>query len=308
MQLNIPPTGKRVTKLTVKAKAALEEHGPAAKKRTADGDSENIHPKKAKKAPPHGTQMTGKAKAFEEKTIRTSSHKRTTVPGNGPTNTTGSADEDDPVDKDRPFAASPHPDLVPSRCVVVRAEEEENPLYEDEGDKTEAGSTVSQAADDQADETAEDQLSMCNNLEMNITLIEFNTERLMKDWNSPVYAFFHPTPQIVEVDGRHAHDFKCQAKRCKNKVRRYLDKGDARSTGNMRKHVRSCWGNEVLKAADQAKDADEVRQRIIGNFLRNGSITTSFERIGKGKVTYSHRQHTRAETRWEPSLIKVLRI
>ncbi|KAG1722400.1 uncharacterized protein EDB91DRAFT_1240224 [Suillus paluster] len=71
----------------------------------------------------------------------------------------------------------------------------------------------------------------------------------------------------------------CQAKRCKNKVRRYLDKGDARSTGNMRKHVRSCWGDEVLKAADQAKDANE--------------------RKGKGKVTYSHHQHTRAETRPE---------
>ncbi|KAG2028835.1 hypothetical protein BDR03DRAFT_882586 [Suillus americanus] len=128
---------------------------------------------------------------------------------------------------------------------------------------------------------------------MNITLIQYKIERLMNDWNSPVYAFFDPTPQIIEIDGRRAHDFKCQAKRCKTKVRRYLDKGDARSTGNMRKHVRSCWGDEVLKAADQAKNANEVRQKIIGSFLRNGSITASFERNGKGKVTYSHRQHTR---------------
>ncbi|KIK33082.1 hypothetical protein CY34DRAFT_36909, partial [Suillus luteus UH-Slu-Lm8-n1] len=125
------------------------------------------------------------------------------------------------------------------------------------------------------------------------------TERVMKDWNSPVYAFFDPTPQIVEIDGRRAHDFKCQAKRCKTKVRRYLDKGDARSTGNMWKHVRSCWGDEVLKAADEAKDANEVQQQIVGSFLRNGSITASFERKSKGKVTYSHCQHTRVETRAE---------
>jgi hypothetical protein len=114
----------------------------------------------------------------------------------------------------------------------------------------------------------------------------------MREWVSPVYAFFDPTPNIVEIKGRRAHEFKCQAKGCKAKVRRFLDKGDARSTGNMRKHVQACWGEDVLQAADQAKDANEVRKNIVGSFLRNGSITASFERKGKGKVTYSHWQHT----------------
>ncbi|KAG2097504.1 uncharacterized protein F5147DRAFT_747453 [Suillus discolor] len=114
----------------------------------------------------------------------------------------------------------------------------------------------------------------------------------MKEWNSPVYAFFDPTPHIIEIADRHAHEFKCQARGCKVK-------GDARSTGNMRKHVRLCWGDEVLKAADSAKDADEVRLKIVGSILQNGSITASFECKGKGKIMYSHRQHTRAETRAE---------
>jgi len=127
----------------------------------------------------------------------------------------------------------------------------------------------------------------------------------MKEWTSPVYAFFDPIPQIVNINDRRAHEFKCQAKGCKAKVRRFLDKGDARSTGNMRKHVRSCWGDEVLKAADDAKDANEVRQKIVGSVLRNGSITASFERKGKGKVTYSHRQHTRAETKYESNFVIV---
>lgn len=69
---------------------------------------------------------------------------------------------------------------------------------------------------------------------------------MMKDWSSPVYAFFDPMPKIVTIDGCGAHKFKCQAKGCKAKVRHFLDKGDAHSTGNMHKHVHLCWGTDVL--------------------------------------------------------------
>lgn len=119
----------------------------------------------------------------------------------------------------------------------------------------------------------------------------------MKEWISPIYAFFDPTPAIESIDGRRAHSFKCMGKGCKVTIRRFLDKKDARSTGNMRKHVKSCWGDDVLQAADEARNADEVRTKIIAGYLKDGSITTAFERKGKGKVTYSHRQHTRTETR-----------
>lgn len=282
MQLSFAATAKRVIKITGKARAALEEKSlkMSSKKRKNDGggDSANTHLKKAK----NNLQA-----------------------GNTPTGSVGSADEDELVEKNssvtasRTVSMSPCPDSVSSRRALVRTEEEENAMNED---KTETGSTVSQA-EVEADETAEDELGMCRSLDVNITLIEYQTARLMKDWNSPVYAFFNPTPQITELDGRRAHNFKCQARNCKTKVRRYLDKGDARSTGNMRKHVRSCWGDEVLKAADEAKDANEVRENIVGSFLRNGSITASFKCKGKGKVTYSHSQHTRAETRYEQSLI-----
>ncbi|KAG1749457.1 hypothetical protein EDB19DRAFT_1629468, partial [Suillus lakei] len=124
-------------------------------------------------------------------------------------------------------------------------------------------------------------------------------ERLMKEWTSPVYAFFNPTPRIVEINGRRAHEFKCDARGCKTTIQRFLDKKDARSTGNMRKHVKSCWGDAALTAADDAKDAKEVQTKIVTGILRDGSITESFERKGKGKVTYAHRQHTRTETRSE---------
>ncbi|KAG1878536.1 hypothetical protein C8R48DRAFT_745210 [Suillus tomentosus] len=89
-----------------------------------------------------------------------------------------------------------------------------------------------------------------------------DTEHLTQEWVSLVYAFFHPTPNIVEIGGWRAHEFKCQAKGCKAK----------------------------------AKDANEVHTKFVGSFLCNGSITALFECKGKGKVIYSHRQHTRAET------------
>lgn len=124
------------------------------------------------------------------------------------------------------------------------------------------------------------------------------------DWNAPIYAFFHPIPAIEYIDGRRAHVFSCNAKTCKGKgekrrqVRRYLDKGDAKSTSNLRKHAKLCWGNEAVAAADTTKNAAAAREAMSKTDLkRDGSITTSFERIGKGKITYSHRQHTKTESR-----------
>jgi hypothetical protein len=277
MQTNIFTTAaKRVTKLTDKAKAALEDKleaaGPSKKRKISDANlgisAVSNNPKKAKQTPRTGT---------------------------GP--------KDKPVsDSDLDEAAlSPPGTAADPRKIcraVVRTEEEEAALYDeaivinDESEKSE-----SEAGDQTSGpESAEDERSMF--LIYQITpLISNTTERLMKEWISPIYAFFDPTPHIVEVDGRRAHQFKCRAKRCKATIKRFLDKKDARSTGNMRKHVKSCWGEDTLNAADDAKDANEVRTKIVGGILKNGSITTSFERKGKGKVTYSHRQHTRAETK-----------
>jgi len=122
-------------------------------------------------------------------------------------------------------------------------------------------------------------------------------ERLQKEWISPVYAFFDPIPIIREIDGHRVHEFKCQACACKAKIHRYLDTKDAQSTGNMQKHVKSCWSDDILGEANAAKDANEVRMKIVGSILWTGSITVAFERKGKGKITYSHQQHTRAEAR-----------
>jgi len=69
-------------------------------------------------------------------------------------------------------------------------------------------------------------------------------------------------------------------------VNRYLDKADARSTSNLRKHVKICWGADVVAAADKIKDLDAIRAVIERTDLKDGSLATAFEGMGKGKLTY----------------------
>jgi hypothetical protein len=91
------------------------------------------------------------------------------------------------------------------------------------------------------------------------TQFDKHTERLLDEWNSPIYVVFKPTPTIEYIKGRRVHVFECAATHCKGKgngrtVRRYLDTGDAKSTGNLRKHAKLCWGEEAVTAADSMKD------------------------------------------------------
>jgi hypothetical protein len=124
-----------------------------------------------------------------------------------------------------------------------------------------------------------------------------HAEKLRKDWTAPAYAFYRPVPEIGYEDGRRFHTFRCAARGCQKVVRRFLDKGDRKSTGNLLKHARSCWGVETVNNA-MSLTANEVREGMAK--VVDGSITAHFERKGKGKITYSHRPHTKAEIRSVP--------
>jgi hypothetical protein len=146
------------------------------------------------------------------------------------------------------------------------------------------------------------------NLSVITCLLYINADRLSKDWRAPVYAFFDPVPSIdyVGTPARRIHVFECNAKGCKGKglnrrhVRRYLDTADGKSTSNLRRHAKVCWGEEAVAGADAAKLHGAARE-IVEKSLRmqNGSITAMFERVkGDGKVTYSHKQHTKTGARY----------
>jgi hypothetical protein len=53
-----------------------------------------------------------------------------------------------------------------------------------------------------------------------------------------------------------------------------------------------------LLLPDQTGSAATARKALVNQSGVNESITAAFERVGKGKVTYSHRQHTKAESRF----------
>jgi hypothetical protein len=53
----------------------------------------------------------------------------------------------------------------------------------------------------------------------------------------------------------------------------------------------------VVTSADVADNANEVHTTTIKGFLNPQSITSVFERKGKDKVMFSHRQHTKTEAR-----------
>lgn len=130
--------------------------------------------------------------------------------------------------------------------------------------------------------------------------------RLSDDWVSPVYAFFHPVPDITyNAQGRRAHAFRCSATACRGKgkggdrrvVRRFLDTKDRKSTSNLKRHAIVCWGVETVRKALEAKVDIGSARKTLGD-MKDGSITAAFERKGRGKVRYSHRQHTKMETRY----------
>lgn len=128
----------------------------------------------------------------------------------------------------------------------------------------------------------------------------------MNEWTAPIYAFFEPIPVVNHVDGRRMHTFKCLAKSCKGKgkngrlVNRYLDTSDKKSTGNLRKHAKLCFGDDVLQDADATRDVSKTREILAKNpeNLRDGSLSSMLQSHAKTKkVTYSHRQHTKTETK-----------
>ena len=95
----------------------------------------------------------------------------------------------------------------------------------------------------------------------------------------------------------------CAASHCKGKhgrdIHRFLDTGDAKSTSSLRRHVKMCWGDEAVSAADNTKDLEGACSILAKSGLkRNGSITQAFERIGKEKAFYLHHQYTYTETRY----------
>ena len=116
------------------------------------------------------------------------------------------------------------------------------------------------------------------------------------------YGFYHPVPEIVYVgkgkEKRRCHEFQCAANGCKYISRRFQDTKDRSSTGNMVKHAKLCWGQDVYKLAEQCRDVAEVRSKVTGPITSSGSISADFRPEGNGRVPYSRRMPTKTEIKF----------
>jgi hypothetical protein len=51
----------------------------------------------------------------------------------------------------------------------------------------------------------------------------------------------------------------------------------------------------------ETKDLEAARNVLAKAAVRDGSITTEFAWIGKGNISFSHRDHTKTEARYIPT-------
>lgn len=118
-------------------------------------------------------------------------------------------------------------------------------------------------------------------------------------FKAPIYAFFDPSPLVEMIHGCHCEVFKCAALSCHcptRFVRRFKDTKDSKSTGNLKKHVVKCWGEEAIVEAYKCASATDVRKSgILALGKLSQPIDMMFQQNGKGPVTYSHRMHTKIE-------------
>ncbi|KAF5312268.1 hypothetical protein D9619_003301 [Psilocybe cf. subviscida] len=186
------------------------------------------------------------------------------------------ADGSDDDDKELPAVINVASSATPSDADITTVDDS------DDNEESRAGDWE----DEDAPETAEEELA-----------------RLSQDWTAPIYVFFKEKVKIEIVRGRRCHVFQCAATNCLGAngrgVRRFLDKKDAKLTGNLHKHAIWCWGEKTVKAANSTANAASAREALASAKSLDVSITALFKRAAKATVTYSHCQHTTAEARAE---------
>ncbi|KAF8266196.1 hypothetical protein EI94DRAFT_1586634 [Lactarius quietus] len=121
---------------------------------------------------------------------------------------------------------------------------------------------------------------------------------MSKKWDAPIYIFFKPSATIEYVGRWKAHVFECMATCCHCKTKfvwHFLYSSNTSLTSNLRQHARMCWGDDVVLAADKTGNVEIAHEVLSKQRHTDGSITSAFKWVGKGKVTYSQHAHTKME-------------
>lgn len=86
---------------------------------------------------------------------------------------------------------------------------------------------------------------------------------------------------------------------CTHKVIQYPDTADAGLMGSLQCHICKCWGEDVLAAADGAKNLVKsckvVRKELAKNKPKNRCIVVMLKRFRSKVISYSTCPHTKTE-------------
>ncbi|KAF5356677.1 hypothetical protein D9758_013731 [Tetrapyrgos nigripes] len=268
---------KRKSISTAKANSEdpIESALPTKKAKTSGKASGSEAPKKAKPTPKTVVQAAAKklkdtlSKTKSKKTICNSDEPDLPQPAPSKAFT---VDIDENSDDEVQPAPSPPKKSTGPKATVIDADDED-----DDG----SDSNVEEVLEEETDEA--------------------ELERLMKGWHSVVYAFFEPIPTVEYIKGRKCQVFTCSSPSCKKKIHQFQDTGDAKAMKTLQNHVNTCkaWGPDAIATVKELTVPDA--HKSLSRYLRDGTITMAFQRgrKGRGTVTYSPKQHTRAETRAE---------
>jgi hypothetical protein len=94
---------------------------------------------------------------------------------------------------------------------------------------------------------------MCIHLFLSSKHPEMAIDCMSKKWDAPIYVFFKPSATIEYVGKCKVHVFECATARCHCKSKfiwQFLYTSDAGSMSNMHRHVKVCWGDDAVTAAD----------------------------------------------------------
>ncbi|KAJ3833150.1 hypothetical protein F5878DRAFT_523045, partial [Lentinula raphanica] len=86
-----------------------------------------------------------------------------------------------------------------------------------------------------------------------------------------VYAFFHAKPEVEFGKDNTGKYLVYQCSNCGDKIRQGMKGGDRGSTGNLREHVKRCWGEDALAAVN---DTSLEKARVAVRQFKKTKQTT----------------------------------
>ncbi|KAJ3831541.1 hypothetical protein F5878DRAFT_549418 [Lentinula raphanica] len=101
--------------------------------------------------------------------------------------------------------------------------------------------------------------------------LPLHSEKELAKCKSTVYTFFEAQPEIQFARDHLAEYLLYRCSKCSETIRQGLKTGDQGSTGNLREHVKKCWGEEALTAV---KDSTlDKAQAAVRDFKKTWQMT-----------------------------------